>query len=566
MENNSQEVAKFWASLGVKVDATSIHKVDSLFTQIENRLKSFSVNQKNLTKVLGDALDLATGKVTFQISKFVVNERNLQASLLRASRGVNLPVNLNAQGGRRARVQQISSSVADSHQFRSERLFSPRFAEHTGFGLANLVGGRLGLAGLGIGATVAAGYAVNRRLDEVQERVIGNDTKRILLGQSVGGSDTRKANAIAWYKRNSNKYGNSAEEGVTDFNTAIALQRGNGISTRQALSNYDLFSQRFAVRHLSSDQQKAAMRQITQILGKQKVGQQDMNALVEGGGDPEIKTLVQKAWAKRTNYAGENLSGDYQTAQKKGQVTSGDLISAYQISSTKYTKELDEAVNSVRANAQRLANDKFWNQFERDGKQIEDATKNRIAAERELEAALKPLKEAMNAAEVATMNYSASAIRWAVQFGGKDIPAAATKLGNIGNNNIGSGSVLGMIWDSPNMSPSEKFSMMVDSFSEKAGYMTKDDWKKKVDATGTHTLPDVNVNPLGRNEDIPILSNSMSTPKATTQTTTVTVGDIIVNTSATNASGMMDDFKAQLAPAMETVWANAQLNYAKSAR
>lgn len=588
MAGNSSEVAKFWASLGIKVDAASLRKVDMLFNQIEQRfkklqntqnafkldLKAFSVDNKALARVLGNALDSISSKVTFQISKFAVNERNLQASILRATRGlggIGVPINISG-GHRREKVQQISSSVADSHRFRSERLFSPRLAEHTGFGAANFGMRALGPVGLAIGATAAAGYAVNKRLDAVQDRVISNDTNRILLGQSVGGTDERKANAMEWYKRNSNKYGTDAKEGITDFNTAIALQRGNGISTRNALSNYDLFSQRFAVRHLSADQQKAAMRQITQILGKEKVGQQDMNALVEGGGDPEIKTLVQKAWAARTNYKGDNRSLDYQAAQKKGQVTSDDLIQAYKISSEKYTHELDEAINSVRANAQRLTNDKFWNQFERDGKAIEDATKDRIAAERELESALKPLKDAMNAAEVATMSYSASAIRWAIKFGGDALgttenPGSLRKEGNVLSNNIGTGSVLGMIWDSNNMAPDEKLSMMLDSFSEKAGYMSKDDWKKKIDAKGTHTLPDVNVNPLGRNEDIPILAQDMSNPKGNiTQKTTVTVGDIIVNSTAQNAAGLMQDFQAQLQPAMENVWSQAQLNYAKSAR
>ncbi|MDF5713576.1 MAG: tape measure protein [Rhizonema sp. NSF051] len=587
---SGQEIAKFWASLGVNVDSSSLRKVDKFLNQIDNRFKKmqgsqnsfkinltgFKVDNKALTKVLGDALDSASNKVTFQINKFAVNERNLQASLLRAMRGVRnvgLPLNIGSGANHRTR-REVSRSIT-APQFHSERYFNPRFAERAGFGFADSFVGRLGPAGIAAGAIGAGGYAINRRLDEVQDRVIDNDTKRILLGQSVGGSDKRRANAIEWYKRLSQKYGNSAEEGITDFNTALVLQRGQGIGTRDALSNYDLFSQRFAVRHLQPWQQRNAMRQITQILGAGKVDTSDLNALIEGGGDPEIKSYLIKAWSARTGFTGDNPQAAFKGAMRKGEVSSNDLIEAYRLSSQRSAKELDEAVNSVRANAQRLANDKFWAQFERDGEEIQAATKDRIAAERELQAALGPLKDAMNQAETATMTYAAAAIRWGIKFAGdavgtKEQPGTLRKEGNILSNTFGSGGLLEMVGNNENLSPSERLGFIWKSLKQESSGRSLDDWKKEINDTVSKKKSfELNVNPLNQsvNGDVPI-TDDMRNPKnqSIQQTTTVTIGDIIVQSSASNVGDLMQDFRNQVKPSMDNMLSEAMLNYAKSGR
>lgn len=627
---NGMEISRFWASVGVKVNNSDLRKVDKLLSDIDKRfskfknksglfnfdVEKFTVNQKTLNRVLGTALDTASKTVTFEISRFAVNERNLKAALTRSSMISHIQ-GMNSRGSRggvgfgglsaiewdrrqgalasaallrhnrslelaniragRGGVRQVGSSIGTSYAFNSERWLGHRAAEHAGYGALSGGIGRLGVGGIGAAVAGGAVLAVDRRLDQVQERVIDNDRNRILLGQSVGGSDARKTNAIAWYRDIADKYGTDAKGGITDFNTAITLQRGVGISTRQAIGNYDLFAQRFNLRHLQPHQQRGALRQITQIMGRGTVQQEDLNSLVENG-DPEIKNLIKQAWAARTGYSGENISKDYQAAQKKGQVLSEDLLGAYALSAKKYAKEVEESMNSVRAAAQRLQNDKFWNQFERDGKEIEDATKDRIAAERELEEALKPLKEAMNQAEIATMGFAASTLRAAAKFTGpaweslfagkgKDgsSPGYFPKLSNVISN---SGNVLELIGNSKDLAPKDRLSLILDAFSEKAGSMTLEDWQKKISGYGTHNLPDTNVQPLGnRNEDIPTLTDEMRTPKADkSQTTTITIGDLYIESPATNAQDFGLDLQNQLKPLLENAWSEAQLNYTKTAR
>lgn len=596
---NGVEVARFWASVGVKVNPADLRKVDRFLSDIDKRFakfkgrntftfdfNKFSVNRKALDKVLGDALDAASNRVTFQISKFAVNERALQAAMLNASRKLrNTPLMLGMGNGfgpttgstRRQRVQQVASSVSDHRSFNSERWLGRRASEYAGFHALNTGIGRFGVAGIGAAVAGGAVLAADRRLDEVQNRVIDNDRNRILLGQSVGGSDARKKNATAWYKDIANKYGTDARGGITDFNTAITLQRGVGISTRQAIGNYDLFAQRFNLRHLQPHQQRGALRQITQIMGRGTVQQEDLNSLVENG-DPEIKNLIKQAWASRTGYTGDNISKDYQSAQKKGLVTSEDLLGAYALSAKKYAKEVEESMNSVRAAAQRLENDKFWNQFERDGKEIEDATKDRIAAERELEAALKPLKEAINQAEIASMKFAAAAVSAAAKFVGpawdslfaskekdKD-PGYFPKLTNSISN---TGPVLEMIGNSNNLSPSQRLSLIKDMFSESAGSMSLDDWKKKISGYGTHKVADLNIGGNGGviNGDVPLITDDMRNPKGNVnQTTTITIGDLNIQSPATNAQDFGLDLQNQLKPLLENAWSEAQLNYSKTAR
>ena len=114
------EIARYWAALGFKVEQKEVKKVDTVLKQLEKKLKNFgklsdkslsltvniskfSVDNKKLNTILGNALDMASSKVTFEISKFSVNRAALQSTLQRAMRG---SVALNTPAGKQALTKQ----------------------------------------------------------------------------------------------------------------------------------------------------------------------------------------------------------------------------------------------------------------------------------------------------------------------------------------------------------------------------------------------------------------------------------------------------------------------------
>ena len=101
------EIARYWASLGFKVDQKEVKKVDTALSKLEKKLKAlgqqstlqfnvgkFAINQRALDTALGNALDKASKTVVFEIERFSVNRAALQSTMQRAMRGsvsVNAP-------------------------------------------------------------------------------------------------------------------------------------------------------------------------------------------------------------------------------------------------------------------------------------------------------------------------------------------------------------------------------------------------------------------------------------------------------------------------------------------
>ena len=130
------EIARYWAALGFKVDQKEIKKVDSTLKQLEKRLKNFgklsdknlnitvsinkfAVDNKKLNTILGNALDQASSKVTFEISKFSVNRAALQATMQRAMRGsvsVNAPKQTSATQQAQPTTRPAPRSAASNNR------------------------------------------------------------------------------------------------------------------------------------------------------------------------------------------------------------------------------------------------------------------------------------------------------------------------------------------------------------------------------------------------------------------------------------------------------------------
>ncbi|KTT53109.1 hypothetical protein SB11R_00170 [Pseudomonas oryzihabitans] len=395
-------VASFFASLGIKVDQRSFAQADRMLKNIQSTMEGFKKYQANLVikpKISFNSLTLQrdiqksmnqVAKLTqFKIDKFNIDASRLTSSLESAIRRAQ-----HSAGSIKVRAIAERSPLSQS----TRALVRQHEAGLAANGGAGGVGGfiaasRAGLLGVGSYVGYQGIQQINDQINGVQDRVIRTDTARMLLGQSVGGSETRKTNALDYYRQTTNKYGTDAEGGIRDFNSLLVNQRMAGTSTRDALRNWELIQERATFAHLGADQQQRFIRQLLQIQGKNQVTQEDLSTIADS--DSGFKSTLIQSYAKTKGWSGnmQDWSVKYADDQKKGLVKWQDVVNALILSSQRYSREIEESSNSLRADAQRTANSKFWADMERNSEELTKTLEERNKAEQELYAAAVPLQQ-----------------------------------------------------------------------------------------------------------------------------------------------------------------------------
>lgn len=395
-------VASFFASLGIKVDQRSFAQADRMLKNIQSTMEGFKKYQANLVikpKISFNSLTLQrdiqksmnqVAKLTqFKIDKFNIDASRLTSSLESAIRRAQ-----HSAGSIKVRAIAERSPLSQS----ARALVRQHEAGLAANGGAGGVGGfiaasRAGLLGVGSYVGYQGIQQINDQINGVQDRVIRTDTARMLLGQSVGGSETRKTNALDYYRQTTNKYGTDAEGGISDFNSLLVNQRMAGTSTRDALRNWELIQERATFAHLGADQQQRFIRQLLQIQGKNQVTQEDLSTIADS--DSGFKSTLIQSYAKTKGWSGnmQDWSVKYADDQKKGLVKWQDVVNALILSSQRYSREIEESSNSLRADAQRTANSKFWADMERNSEELTKTLEERNKAEQELYAAAVPLQQ-----------------------------------------------------------------------------------------------------------------------------------------------------------------------------
>lgn len=257
------EVARYWASLGVKVDTSDIRRVDSTLKQIEARLAQFKkrleankaltldiskfhINQRELVRRLGDSLDKASRQVTFEVTKFVVDQQALNRTV---QRGLN------------------TSSRETSARVRSE----PRGGSHA---LHAGIGGAMG-AGIGryyapVAALAAGGYglgALNRSNQAIQSAQL---TTQAIVEQA-GGTEEQGKQAFDWLRQQGNRVGFNYLESANDYNNLLSGLSGAGMTIKQGQDVFKGFSEYGRVNHIDTERQKRMFRALSQIAGKDQL-------------------------------------------------------------------------------------------------------------------------------------------------------------------------------------------------------------------------------------------------------------------------------------------------------
>lgn len=398
----SNSIADFFASLRVKIDQRSFQQADKSLKNIQQTLEGFRKYQANLNikpKIAFNTLQLQkqiqtslnqVGRLTqFKLDRFQVDATRLTSSLESAIRRAQ-----HSAGSIRVRAVAERSPLSQS----TRALVRNHEAGLASNGLSGGVGGMIAAGRAGVAGV--AGYVgynaigeANQYVNDIQGRVISTDTSRMLIGQAVGGDENQRAVGRDFYRDITNKYGIDARGGIRDFNALMVNQRMAGASTAEAAKNWLLVQKRATFAHLDSDQQQRFVRQLIQIQGKNQVTQEDLSTI--GDSDSGFKSTLIQAYAQKKGWGGgmEQWSAKYAADQKAGLVKWQDVVDALSLSARRYAREIEESSNSLRADAQRTVNSKYWSDMERNSDALTETLKRRNEAEQKLIESAIPLQK-----------------------------------------------------------------------------------------------------------------------------------------------------------------------------
>lgn len=349
------QIAKYFASLSLDIDQASVRKVDKTLSQLENKLKKFggfgkslgfsinpTVDQKKLEYVIGTALEVASNRVTFEISRFTVNDRSLQAALLKSSRNLGAPVQVSKGGGitplssaewtSRRRVTQEEASLRHLRAMELANLRNQGGGRiGAGLGVRPSSGGR-GFGGIGLGlmgpvgmaglALAAGGYGMaqaNKKNQQIVSAELGNNAV-------VGAANGPKS--FEWLKQQGNELGFNWLEQAPEF-TGFLGSATPLLGYDKSLETYQAFNEFATTRHADPVARKRALKAIQQMAAKGQVMTEELqNQLGDAANFGELPSIFAEAWQKKTggNKTGADAMQDLKDAMKKGQVKTGDVL------------------------------------------------------------------------------------------------------------------------------------------------------------------------------------------------------------------------------------------------
>lgn len=342
-------IAKYYASIGFQVSTRDVQQVDRALNSIENRLKAFqkrlnttlnldinrfTVDQRRLNIALGNALDVASTRNVFQVSRFNIDQsslnRQLTRSLAEASRVAAATVNVrpNATGS-------IARAAATGAAFGS-------------FGL-----GRLGTAGL---ALIGGGYglgALNRRNQEVVSAQLQSQA----VVQQAGGTVEQGQQSFEFLRQQAQRVGFNYLDASPDYNKLLSGLTGAGFSIQQGQQVYTGFAELARVNKLDRVQQQRVFRALSQVAGKGKLQAEELTGqLAESL--PGAVSLFARAYQQQIggSLTGQEAISALFAATKKGQVNAGVLNFAGALASQQAAPSLAAASTASQAEQARYQN------------------------------------------------------------------------------------------------------------------------------------------------------------------------------------------------------------------
>lgn len=319
------QISKYFASLGIEVDKSSVKKVDKALDHVENRLRrlgtfankpivlginNFDVDQKKLNFALGNALDMASNRLVFQIDRFDVNQaalnRSVGSAMLRASATNPLNVNSRGIGGSRIRESAAAGAVAGGvGGLRGmPNLFGPALA--------------LGLGGYGLGA-----------LNQRNQQVVSAQLQTSAVVQQAGGTAAQGADSFQYLRSEGQRIGFNYLDASQDYNKLISGLTGSGVGLKESQKVFSGFAELARVNKLDKTTQNRLFRALSQVAGKGKLQSEELTGQIAEA-LPGGTALFAEAYQKQIdgNKTGAEAIQQLLADMKKGKVTSDILTYA----------------------------------------------------------------------------------------------------------------------------------------------------------------------------------------------------------------------------------------------
>lgn len=312
------QIAKYFASLSISVDQASVRKVDKTLNDVEKKLKklgslgnfgssskkfSFNINptidQKRLEFVLSTALDVASSRVTFEISRFSVDSSALRRALLsvgslevgvaggsaRATKAPS-PEQLRRRGIRNAefdRQEALRRGLADRRfglqgqrlSLQEQRLSSSSSARFAAAGGAGASLGRFGLLGPAL-ALGAGGYGLGA-LNQRNQQVVSAQLQTSAVVQQAGGTAQQGADSFQYLRSEGQRIGYNYLDASGDYNKLISGLTGSGIGLKESQKVFSGFAELARVNKLDKTTQNRLFRALSQVAGKGKLMSEELN-------------------------------------------------------------------------------------------------------------------------------------------------------------------------------------------------------------------------------------------------------------------------------------------------
>ena len=314
--------------MGIEVDKSSVKKVDSTLNHIENRLKklgtfankpivlnigNFDVDKKKLNIALGNALDMASSKLVFEVSRFVINQaalnRDVANAMLRASGSHPLTV-----------TPRVSPSGVVDPRVRTSHVIGAVGGGIIGRGVSGMYGPALalGLGGYGLSA-------LNRRNQEV----VSAQLQSSAVVQQAGGTAQEGAASFQYLRDEGQRVGFNYLDSSGDYNKLVGGLTGSGIGLKESQKVFSGFAELARVNKLDKTTQNRLFRALAQVAGKGKLMSEELTGQIAEA-LPGGTALFAQAYQTKIggNKTGTEAIQQLLADMKKGKVTSDILTYA----------------------------------------------------------------------------------------------------------------------------------------------------------------------------------------------------------------------------------------------
>jgi len=325
-------VADFYSSFGINVRTNDIRKVDRYLGLVERKMRRFqertsknlslnfsrfSLSQSALRASLGAALDRASKSVTFEISQFAVNDRNMKAALLRSSRRVGREVG-QMQGGIRGTTTIVNNYSGGLGRRSAGIMGDGRNLLYAGGGA-----GLIARQGIGAVPLIGGAYGLSRLNRAHQEIFVAPLTTQAVV-QAQGYSEQAGVETFGWLKQQADGIGFSYMDAAPDFNQILSNALGAGLDIEGTQDIFKGFNEYQTAMGITPYRRKLINNAMSQMLGKGTVTQEELRRQMSES-LPGTMSIFGEALATLT---GSGLTGQAAIEELYRAVEAGEVVSA----------------------------------------------------------------------------------------------------------------------------------------------------------------------------------------------------------------------------------------------